>query len=669
LETAKDASVLWRFFCFYQNFLGGKSLNLRTLEALQFFQVKEDLAAYTISELGREACLGLSPSRNKKQIEAWLNEVTEAKRILDYSDSVPIHGMKGMLIILKGLGKGIALRPDQFTVLHDLLTGIERLKRFMKDKDFLGPMITSYVYSLEDLGELVDEITRCIRNGQVDDNASKELLKIRKQIRVLDGRIKSRIDQLMKSSKYKSIIQENIVSMRNGRYVIPVKKEYRRNLKGACLDTSASGSTVYIEPEEIGAIQDDIDSLKNLKEIEEQNILMALTGLVEYHEREIKMAVEIMTRYDLIFAKAKYSREIRGLSPHINEHHMIRLNEARHPLLKEQAIPLNIIIGEDYDALVITGPNTGGKTVTIKTVGLLTLMAQSGLQIPVGAGSEVAIFHNILVDIGDGQSIEESLSTFSSRIGNIIYILTETNPQTLVLLDELGSGTDPAEGMGLATSILEELFNKGATLLATTHYNEIKEYAIEREGFENGSMEFNVETLKPTYRLIIGKGGESQAFAIALKLGMHPKLIERAHRITYKEEKDYSDELSTNPYELQKQLAMTTKYIHKQKHAKKEERNENIFPFKKGDNVKIPSLNEFGIVYGSANERGEVEVFVKGKKMTFNHKRLSLYIKAEDLYPEDYDMAIIFESKNNRKIRKQMAKHHVEGIVIEKEED
>lgn len=642
-------------------------MNLETIESLQFNQVKELVASYTVSELGKEASLSLMPSINKRQIEAWLNEVEEAKKVLDISSSVPIHGLKGVETILEGLNKGIALRPDQFTVLQDLLSCIDRLKRFMKDKEYAAPTITTYVYSLEDLSELADEIARCIRFGRVDDYASKELLKVRKQIAILEERIKSRIEQILKSAKYKSIIQENIVSMRNGRYVVPIKKEYRKNMKGTVLDTSASGSTVYIEPEEIGAVQDDIDLLKSQEEMEEQSILTALTGLVEYHEREIKMAVETMTLYDLIFAKAKYSQAMKGIAPQINEHHTISLNAARHPLLGDKAIPLHFVIGEDYDALVITGPNTGGKTVTIKTVGLLTMMAQSGLHIPVGPGSEIAIFHNILVDIGDGQSIEQSLSTFSSRIKNIISILAETTPQTLVLLDELGSGTDPAEGMGLATSILEELFNKGATLLATTHYNEIKVFASEREGFENGSMEFDLDTLRPTYRLLIGEGGESQAFAIALRLGMHPKLIERAHAITYKEEKDYGSETTHDPYVLQKQLAMNTKHVFKQKHAKKVEREEKVVPFKKGDNVKIPSINEFGIVYGPANDRGEIEVFVKGKKMTFNHKRLSLYIKAEDLYPENYDMDIIFESKEHRKIRKELSKHHVEGLVIEKE--
>lgn len=641
-------------------------MNSQAIETLQFNDLKEEIASYAISELGKERILTLMPSVNKKQIEAWLHEVTEAKKVLQISSSVPIHGLKGIGQILKNLHKGAALRPDQLIGLHDLLMCVEKLKRFMKDKEYAAPIITTYVYSLEDLKELGDEIVRCIRNGRVDDYASKDLLKIRKQIAILEERIKSRIEQIVKSSKYSKYLQENIVSVRNGRYVIAVKKEYRKNMKGAVLDSSASGATVYIEPEEIGSIQDEIDMFKIQEEIEEQRILMVLTGLVEQHEHEIKLAVETMTQYDLIFAKAKFSNAIKGMAPQMNEHHTIRLNNARHPLLGKNAVPLNFVIGEEFDALVITGPNTGGKTVAVKTVGLLTMMAQSGLHIPAEEGSEIAIFQRILVDIGDGQSIEQSLSTFSSRVKNIIEILGETTPQTLVLLDELGSGTDPAEGMGLATSILEELYKKGATLLATTHYSEIKAYANDRDGFENGSMEFDAETLQPTYRLLIGKGGESQAFAIALRLGMHPKLIERAHEITYKEPKHYSASTTFSKHELERQLAMNEKYIQKQKHGKKEERPIEAIHFKRGDNVKIPSLNEFGIVYKPANDLGEVEVLVKGEKMMLNHKRLTLYIKAEDLYPKDYDMDIIFESKEHRKIRKEMTKHHIEGIFIEK---
>ncbi|QFT89562.1 Endonuclease MutS2 [Bacillus sp. THAF10] len=643
-------------------------MNIETIQALQFTDLKKEVASYALSEPGKHAIGNLEPSFTKKQIEAWLNEVTEGKKILEISSSVPVHGLQGMEYILKNIHKGVAFRPDQFMALYDFLETIEKLKRFLKDKEYVAPVITTYVYSISELSHIAAEIIRCIKNGRVDDYASKDLLKIRKQLSTMEERIKTKVEQLIKSSKYSKYLQESIVSSRNGRYVIPVKSAYKNQIKGTVLDVSASGSTVYIEPEEITILQDSISMLKYQEEAEEEQILFALTGLVQEHEQEIKLALDLMITYDVIFAKAKYSSMINGNAPQINQHHVVRLVSARHPLLGENAVPLNLVLGEEYDALVITGPNTGGKTVTIKTVGLLTLMAQCGMHIPADASSEIAIFQKILVDIGDGQSIEQSLSTFSSRIKNIITILEEANPQSLVLLDELGSGTDPAEGMGIATSILEELYKKGTTMLATTHYSEIKEFANEREGFMNGSMEFDVETLKPTYRLIVGKGGESQAFAIALKLGMHPKLIERAHQITYKETKAYEAHVEKPRFELEKQLAMNSKYIHKMKHPDKEKTKQEIV-FKKGDNVKIPSINEFGIVHKPADSLGNVEVLVKGMMQTFNHKRLSLYIKAEDMYTEDYDMDIVFESKENRKLRNRMKKRHIDEVILEESED
>lgn len=638
-------------------------MNSQTVEALQFNDLKKVIATYAISEMGRDHIMAMMPSLSKRQIEAWLNEVTEAKEILKISSSVPIPSLKGISTVLRNLHKGIVFRPDKLMEVHELLVCVNRLKRFLKDKEYVAPTISMYVYSLYDLQDIADEIIRCIRNGRVDDYASKELLKVRKQIAILEERIKGKVEQFLKSSKNSKYIQENIVSVRNGRYVVPVKKEYRKNIRGVVLDTSASGSTVYIEPEEIGSIQDEIELLKMNEEAEEERILQMLTGLIEGKETEIKLAVDTMVQYDVIFAKAKYSAIIVGVAPKINEYHTVRLKNARHPLLGESAVPLNFIIGEKYDALVITGPNTGGKTVTVKTVGLLQMMAQSGIHIPAQLGSEVTIFEKVLVDIGDGQSIEQSLSTFSSRIKNIIGILAETTPKTLVLLDELGSGTDPAEGMGLATSILEELYCKGATLLATTHYSEIKAFAENHDGFENGAMEFDKDSLKPTYRLIIGKGGVSQAFDIALRLGMNPKLIERAHFITYKERRKYEPVPDFSPQELERQLAMNTRHIQKLKHGTGEEAQEANLPFNRGDNVRIPSLNEYGIVAGPANSKGDIEVLVKGERKTFNHKRLVLYISAEELYPDNYDFDIIFETKENRKLLKQMDKRHIEDVI------
>jgi len=642
-------------------------LNTYTFKVLEFAMVKESIASYTLTSAGRNEVLRLTPSTNVKQIETWLDELSEAVEIMNKSTSVPVHGLEGMELILQGLNKGVALRPDQFSKLAEFLDNCGKMRRYMKDKEWFAPRVSSYIYSIEELPMLEEEIVRCIRNGGVDDYASKELLKVRKQISIQEERLKEKVLQMVRSNKLKTILQEQVVSQRDGRYVIPVKKEYRNKMKGTVLDTSASGSTLFVEPEEIALPQEQLSWLKAEEEVEVQKVLFYLTGLVEAKEQQIRLAVETMIHYDVLFAKAKYSRAIDGRKPAINDSHNIRLVGARHPLLGRQAVPLNFELGNPEHALVITGPNTGGKTVTIKTVGLLTLMAQSGLHLPVAEGSSISVFQNILVDIGDGQSILENLSTFSSRIVNIIEILKETNDRSLVLLDELGSGTDPGEGMGLATAILEQLYAKGATLLATTHYSEIKEFADRHEGFINGSMEFDLTSLKPTYRLNIGKGGESQAFAIALKLGMHPKLIERAHEITYRQEKVYLDD-ELDPAvkrEKEKQIIVNR---HQQR-AKKTAVNKGKLPiFYQGDNVVISPENVIGIVYKGPDEHGNYVIQVQGEKNSFNHKRLTLKIAASELYPEDYDFDIIFESVENRKKKKLLSRKHIDGVTIFHEE-
>lgn len=642
-------------------------MNHETFKVLEFERIKERIAEFTLSDSGKEKVLNIKPSSNIKQIESWLDEVTEAVEILKKSASVPIHGLDGIEILLKTINKGVPLRPDQLTKLYDFLECCVKIKKYMRDKTFIAPRVSSYVYSIEELPLLAEEINRCIRNGQVDDYASKELLKVRKQIAIQEERLKEKLNQIIKSNKYKSIIQESVISQRDGRYVVPVKKEYKNKIKGIVLDKSASGSTLYIEPEEVSAYQDQLNWLLADEEVELEKVLLYLTGLVEGKEKEIHLAVEAMIHYDVLFAKAKYSRAIDGNSVSLNEFHYINLIKARHPLLEGDVVPLTLEIGNnEKHALVITGPNTGGKTVSIKTVGLLTVMVQSGIHIPVDKGSSISIYQHVLLDIGDGQSIEQNLSTFSSRIKNIISILKDANDRSLILLDELGSGTDPAEGMGIATAILEQLYKKGATLLATTHYSEIKDFANKHVGFINGSMEFDLDTLRPTYRLLIGKGGESQAFAIALKLGIHPSIIERAHQITYKEDKKYSiDSLGQQEMkELEKQVIIN-------RHQKREttkmtkKHDQNIQIFQMGDNVRVSGSGEFGIVYKGPDQTGNYVVQVKGEKGTYNHKRLKLYIRSDELYPEGYDFDQIFESKENRKKDKILSKKHVEGVTID----
>jgi DNA mismatch repair protein MutS2 len=643
--------------------LEGKTLNSHTFKVLEVQEIKAKIAEFALTNEGKEKIYNLVPSTHLKQIEAWLDEVSEAVEILKKSSSVPVHGLGGMEQILSKLNKGTALRPDQLSKLYDFLDCCGKMRRFMKDKEYYAPRVSSYVAVIEELPDLAGEIIRCIRNGRVDDYATKELLKIRKQIAIQEERLKEKTMQLIRSNKYKSYLQEHVVSQRDGRYVIPIKKEYRNKIKGSVLDTSASGSTLFIEPEEIAVYQEQLTWLLADEDIEVQKVLIYLTGLVEEKEQQIRIAIETMVHYDFLFAKAKYSRSISGAKVKVNDEQQIKLLQAKHPLLGDKAVPLSLEMMEGKSALVITGPNTGGKTVSIKTVGLLTLMVQCGLHIPASEESNLCIFQRILVDIGDGQSITENLSTFSSRIVNIIDILKNTNDQSLVLLDELGSGTDPGEGMGLATAILEQLFHKGAMLLATTHYSEIKEFAEEHPGFINGSMEFDLETLSPTYRLNIGRGGESQAFAIALKLGIHPKIIERAHQVTYKEIKNYANK-ETDSWEL-KELEKQV-IVNKYKNRKKiNNSHAEITAYNQGDNVIISPTNEFGIVYSGPDQLGNYIVQVKGEKIAINHKRIKLYIAAEELYPADYDFDIIFESKENRKKSNILSKRHDGEIVIE----
>jgi DNA mismatch repair protein MutS2 len=651
----------------YFYLLEEKTLNEKTFQTLEFHRVMEELTNFALTEEGKTELLNMTPSTNKRQIEMHLDEVTEAVGILEKSASVPIHGLDGVGKIIGNLNKGTPLRPHQLANLYYFLDACKKIKKYMVDKQYVAPRVSAYVYSIEDIPEIADEINRCIRNGRVDDYASKELLRIRKQVSIQEDRLKDKIQAIVKSAKYRSYLQEAIVSQRNGRYVLPIKKEYRGKVKGAVLDSSATGSTLYIEPEELSIQQDQLLMYKLQEDQEIENILWALTGLVQTFEPQLKLAIETMVHYDVLFSKAKYSRSIDGVSAIVNESHRIHLKNAVHPLLGKGAVPLTIEMGDTYHALVITGPNTGGKTVTIKTVGLLTLMTQCGLHIPADEKSEISIFEQILLDIGDGQSLEQNLSTFSSHVKNIIEILKETNDRTLVLLDELGSGTDPMEGVGLATAILDQLYEKGATLLATTHYSEIKHFAEMHEGFMNGSMEFNIETLQPTYRLIAGKGGESQAFSIALKLGMHPAIIEKAHEITYREAKTYvSDEQDYYAKkEMEKQIIVNK--LKRRDHSKKPSAKPDAPQFTKGDNVKISPAGELGIIYEGPDNMGRYTVQVKDEKRVITHKRLSLYISAAELYPADYDFDIIFETKENRKKDKLMGKRFVEGLTIDHE--
>lgn len=649
-------------------------LNTQTMNMLEYNKIKEQLASFALNRATKEQIEKLQPSSNLSVIQSWMLDTTEAKRILEKSASVPIANLNGLEQVLEIPKKGLNLSPEQLTLIFGLLENVSRMQRFMRDKTSVGPSVSSYAYSMFDLSDLKEEIYRCIRNGGVDDHASKALLKVRKKIIVVEERIKSKLDNMMKSSAYRDMLQDQIVSMRDGRYVIPVKSKYKRNIDGQVLDSSSSGATVFIEPHDIRKFQTEISMLRAEEEIEISMILGVLTGMVAGYERELHITIEAMIHYDFIFAKAKYSRTLDANGVKLNQENVISIINGKHPLIGEKCVPLHFNLGKSYQSLVITGPNTGGKTVAIKTVGLLTLMVQTGLHVPVDEDSEFSIFRDVFVDIGDGQSIEQSLSTFSSHMTTIISILKDAGPQDLVILDELGAGTDPSEGMGLAVAILERLYSKGSMILATTHYSEIKEFAAVTPGFENGSMEFNLETLQPTYSLIIGKAGKSQAFSIAKKLGMDDEIIHRAQQVTQNNsyphvDKDRDVKFSTAQYGELASLREKAKANVKKQHVNIQKNTvhpENVFHI--GDRVFVSSLKAAGIVYKLENDHGELGVLVGENKHIIHKKRLKLHIESKMLYPDNYDMDIVFESKENRKKDNAMKKRHVEGLSIDRED-
>lgn len=649
-------------------------MNQHALKILEYDKVKICLKQYAMSEQAKSIVDKLQPSIDRKVIEAWLLETTEARKIIDLNPSIPLTALENLDNVMEKTGKGIVLMPGDLDCIKSLLECTRRIRKFMTSMQTAAPVVSTYAMSMFELGELYEEIDRCIRDGRVDDRATPELHSIRKKISIADERMKQKLNSILNTASAAGYLQEPVISTRNGRYVLPVKKEYRKNFDGSVLDTSSSGSTLFMEPAGIAKLQEEINILKIEEENEEYRILLSITGMIDGSARELSINIETLVQYDFIFAKAKYSRALDSRGVKLNTCSRIEIKCGKHPLIGKSAIPLDFHIGGGYRALVITGPNTGGKTVALKSVGLMTMMVQSGLHVPVEEGSEFAVFTDVLADIGDGQSIEQSLSTFSSHVRNISTIIECADSGTLVIMDELGAGTDPGEGMGFAIAVLEEVFGKGSTIVATTHFSEIKEFAGNTEGFLNGCMEFDINTLKPLYKLKIGQPGESNAFLIALRLGIERKIVERAHEITYKEKKEYSYEklssqeklVDRETVETHKALSEEARRVEKVARQTEVQKKNETAGFNMGDCVYISTMKRTGIVCGLENSKGEVLVMVMKKKFKVNKKRLSLHIDGKELYPDDYDYDIVFESKDDRRKKKMMNKRHVEGVFIEK---
>lgn len=614
-------------------------MNNEVFEKLQYNEMKEIVESYCVSSLGKKLIRDLMPSGNKKVVLNRLEETTEARRLLDCTGSVPLQGISNIAELIEKVEKDIILNEEQITQIAAFLRGCQKIQTYMKDRSIEAPMLQGYSLCIQPFPAIEEEIEYAVRNNKVCDEASNTLKKIRRHMAIAEDKIEERLNQFLKNPHNKSYIQEFFISKRQGKLTVPIKLAYKNKVEGTVVEST--DKTAFMEINSVNKYTAELLNLQVEESMEEYKVLSYLTGLVYEKCDSIKRNMEVMGQYDMIFAKAKYSKSLDGRSPQINDYGMVEIKQGRHPLLKGKVVPLDFKIGTDYRSLIITGPNAGGKTIVLKTVGLLTLAMQSGFHIPVGEGTKMSVFDKVYVDIGDGQSLENALSTFSSHVKNLASIVNNTNKSTLLLFDEIGSGTEPGEGAALAIAILEALYQKGAITVATTHYNEIKDFSAGHPDFENAAMQFNRETLEPLYKLLIGQAGESNALWIAKKMGIGADILKNAAR--YMEEKCYNYE-TVEPKRKRLQIDNT----------KEQEVQREIL--EKGDKVILLEYGEEAIVYKPKTQLESLIIFYKGELVEADERRVKLKLRARDLYPADYDLDSLFTSFKERKLEHDIAR-------------
>lgn len=523
-------------------------MNKRSLQTLEYNKIIEMLTGYAHTQAGKEQCKHLVPSTELPEILARQEETKDALSRIYKHGNLSISGTTDIIPSLKRLAIGASLSAHELLDIAKLLEVTLHAKQYsrndldIQDQDSLDPLFEE----LSPLSPLCMEIKRCIvSEDEISDEASAALKDIRRSIKQTNMKLHNQLSSLVSSSANKGLLQDNLITMRNGRYCIPVKQEHRGSFPGMIHDQSSTGSTLFIEPMAIVNLNNELKELSGKEEIEIERILSILSEQVSFEHELIEINYSVLTQLDFIFARGTFAKSYDGTQPDFNDKGIINIKQGRHPLLdKKRVVPINIYLGEDFSMLLITGPNTGGKTVALKTVGLFTLMGQSGLHIPAYESSRLAVFDEVFSDIGDEQSIEQNLSTFSSHMTNIVKILEQATPDSLVLLDELCGGTDPVEGAALAISILNRFHSQQIRTVATTHYSELKLHALSTAGIENASCEFDINTLTPTYRLLIGIPGKSNAFAISSKLGLSESIITDATNQIDASAKDFESLLS-----------------------------------------------------------------------------------------------------------------------------
>ncbi len=625
-------------------------MNQKVLRTLEYNKIVERLAEYAFGADTKERCLSLLPSTSLSEITNAQQQTKDAMNRSLKKGRLDCSGIKPLSSAIRRVEIGGTMNIEELLGLCKLLETARRVKAYGRKEreDIPSDSLSEFFDGLEPLSPLCDEIRRCIISvDEISDDASSNLKSIRRSIRSTGDRIHAQLNQMLNNQNVRNCLQDFVITMRNGRYCLPVKAEAKSQITGMVHDQSSSGSTLFIEPMAVVNLNNELKELSIKEQDEIAVILATLSAKAGEYIPAIETDYQILTELDFIFAKAAYALEYNGITPHFNTERKIRILKGRHPLLDaKKVVPIDISLGSDFDQLVITGPNTGGKTVSLKTVGLLTLMGQAGLPIPAGDRSELAVFDDIFADIGDEQSIEQNLSTFSSHMTNIIHILKEANEHSLVLFDELCAGTDPTEGAALAVSILSYFHSRGIRTMATTHYSEIKIYALTTSGIENACCEFDVETLSPTYRLLIGIPGKSNAFAISKKLGLSDTLIDDARTRISSNEQNFEDllsDLEASRITIEKEQAEINRYKSeitalkqqlKNKQEKldesrdailrkaKEEANQILQEAKDTADEAIRNFNKYGTTRPSIQEMEKQRTNIR-EKMAANEKKSS----------------------------------------------
>ena len=639
-------------------------MSRKSLETIGYYHILEKLRECAATENAGNRIMEMVPILSETELRKQQRDTTQARAMIELAGTPPIPAMEHVEEYLQKAVRGDMLLPEQLEETGMFLSAVRRLKSYLLRGEEGRISLAFYNQNLAFPEELQEEIERCIRGGRVDDYASAYLKDIKKQIQILEEKVSERAERALKTNR--QYLNDSFVVTRNGRFCIPVKKECRSMVPGSVVEQSSTGATLFIEPEAVANLREELEIYRIEEDAEERKILYTLTNMTAEREAELMEDIRVIQKLDFMFAKGKLSLEMDAVEPKINLEQYMELKGARHPMLeKESCVPLDFQIGRGIRGVIITGPNTGGKTVAIKTVALMSAMACSGLHVPCRE-ADICMQNQILCDIGDGQNISDNLSTFSAHIKNVLDILKRVRPDSLVIMDELGSGTDPQEGMGIAISILEELRRSGALFLVTTHYPEVKEYADRYGDVQNARMEFDRDSLKPLYRLKVGEAGESCALYIAKRLGFPDKMLAAAAREAYGERSEaliQNMHLHGGSSRLEKLHAPRI-----EKAAVVRDSMDAVRKFTRGDSVTILPDEKIGIVVKPADKNGNVLVQLRNEKMLISHKRLRLKVAAAELYPEDYDFSIIFDTVEVRKARHKMGKHHMEGLEIEVEE-